>query len=275
MILGYLYATKYDPDMGVANGLVLRVFLPALVFDVVSSGDFAVWTYRWLILAGVIVVLGSGLIAWPIGKIMKFPNQAFVPSMMFNNCGNLGLPLMVLAFGEPALEAAIVLFLISNMGHFTIGVYLFGGAVSWKGVLGHSVNIATVLALGFNFTDTKLPEVLQLPITMLGQIVIPLMLFSLGVRMQRTQLAHWRIGLVSGIVCPLSGILFALLGAWILPLSDFQIAILILFAALPPAVLNFLFSEQYNQQPEVVASIVLIGNAMSVAILSIVLWWLL
>ena len=35
---------------------------------------------------------------------------------------------------------------------------------------------------------------------------------------------------------------------------------LLVFGALPPAVLNFLFAERYNQEPERVASIVLIGN---------------
>ena len=275
VLLGFLYAYKFEPDMGVANGLVLRVFLPALIFDVVAGGEFAIITYRWLIVGGILVIVGSGLIAWPIGRILKYPNRVFVPSMMFNNCGNLGLPVAVLAFGEQGLEAAIILFLVSNLGHFTFGVYLFGGAVSWKSLLGNAVNIATILALVFNFTGTRLPEVIQFPITMLGQVGIPLMLFSLGVRMRRTQMEHWKIGVVSGLVCPLSGLLFAAIAVWILPLTAFQIGILVLFSALPPAVLNFLFSEQYNQQPEVVASIVLISNTMSVGILSVVLWWLL
>ncbi len=275
VLLGFLYAHKFEPDMGVANGLVLRVFLPALIFDVLVGGEFAIATYRWLIIGGILVILGSGLIAWPLGRILKYPNRVFVPSMMFNNCGNLGLPVAVLAFGEQGLEAAIILFLISNLGHFTFGVYLFGGAVSWKSLFGNAVNITTILALTFNFTGTRLPDVLQFPITMLGQVGIPLMLFSLGVRMRRTQMEHWKIGVVSGLACPLAGLLFAAVAVWILPLTTFQAGVLILFSALPPAVLNFLFSEQYNQQPDVVASIVLISNAMSVGVLSVVLWWLL
>ena len=35
---------------------------------------------------------------------------------------------------------------------------------------------------------------------------------------------------------------------------------LLVFGALPPAVLNFLFAERYKQEPQRVASIVLIGN---------------
>lgn len=273
--MGYFYARKFRPDMDVANGLVLRVFVPALVFDVISVGDFELLDYRWLVLGGAIVILGSGLIAWPLGKLLGFPYRAFVPSMMFNNCGNLGLPLAVLAFGDSALEAAVILFLVSNIGHFTVGIYLFGGAVSWKGLLTTPVNIATGLALIFNLGGIQLPNIILLPISMMGQIVIPLMLFSLGVRMLNVRLEHWVIGIVGALVCPIAGLIFGLFASWILPLSEFQIGVLILFSALPPAVLNFLLSEQYNQQPEMVASMVLIGNAVSVVVLSLILWWLL
>lgn len=261
--------------MDVANGLVLRIFVPALAFDVISSGDFALMSYRWLLLGGAMVVLGSGLIAWPVGRILKYPGRAFVPTMMFNNCGNLGLPLAVLSFGDHALEAAVVLFLISNMGHFTLGVYLFGGAVSWWGVLSNPVNLATFAALAINFAGIQVPDIILFPISMLGDIVIPLMLFSLGVRMYSASWVHLRAGIVSGLVCPLSGLAFGVIAAYILPLDELQAKNLILFSALPPAVLNFLMSEQYRQQPEMVASMVLIGNAMSVLILTVVLWWLL
>ena len=44
--------------------------------------------------------------------------------MMFNNCGNLGLPLAVLAFGDAALAPAVVMFLVSNLLHFSFGTWL-------------------------------------------------------------------------------------------------------------------------------------------------------
>ena len=36
------------------------------------------------------------------------------------------------------------------------------------------------------------------------------------------------------------------------------------FGALPPAVLNFMVAEQFGQEPGKVASIVLIGNLLSI-----------
>jgi predicted permease len=49
----------------------------------------------------------------------------------------------------------------------------------------------------------------------------------------------------------------------VLGLAPTPYAMLVLFASLPPAVLNFLLADQYRQEPERVASIVLIGNLAS------------
>lgn len=47
--------------------------------------------------------------------------------------------------------------------------------------------------------------------------------------------------------------------------------VLPLFAVLPPAVLNYVFAERYGQEPERVASIVLLGNASALVVLPAVL----
>ncbi len=92
-----------------------------------------------------------------------------------------------------------------------------------------------------------------------------MMLLSLGVRLMDVQWSDWRIGVVGGLVCPLTGIAMAALLSPILGLDEAQRGLLILFGCLPPAVLNFMVAEQYRQEPGKVASIVLIGNMMSVA----------
>jgi predicted permease len=45
-----------------------------------------------------------------------------------------------------------------------------------------------------------------------------------------------------------------------------------LFAALPPAVLCYVVAEQYNQEPEKVAAIVLLGNLCAVLFVPVGLW---
>ena len=49
----------------------------------------------------------------------------------------------------------------------------------------------------------------------------------------------------------------------------------LLFGALPPAVLNYIFAERYRQEPDRVASIVLLGNSAALAIIPLTLAWVL
>ena len=65
-------------------------------------------------LGSVGVVLGSGLLAWPVARLLREDARTFVPPMMFNNCGNMGLPLAALAFGARGFSAMVALFTISQ-----------------------------------------------------------------------------------------------------------------------------------------------------------------
>lgn len=112
-------------------------------------------------------------------------------------------------------------------------------------------------------------------IDMLGQIAIPLMLFSLGVRMTNVDFSNWRIGLYGAILSPLTGVVVAIPFALLMDLSAEHTAYLILFATLPPAVLNFMVAERYNQESHIVASVVLLANISSVIIIPITLFFIL
>lgn len=109
------------------------------------------------------------------------------------------------------------------------------------------------------------------PIEMLGQIAIPLMLFALGVRLTSVDLKDWQIGLAGAFLCPLTGVVTALSITRFIELHGEQLSLLIVFGALPPAVLNFMLAEKYQQEPGKVASIVMLGHLASVAIIPVTL----
>jgi hypothetical protein len=70
---------------------------------------------------------------------------------------------------------------------------------------------------------------------------------------------------------PLAGMAIAAGVIQLLGLQGREAAMLLVFGALPPAVLNFLFAERYRQEPERVASIVLIGNLAALLFLPLAL----
>ena len=263
--LGWLYARRAKPDMGWVNRISMNVLSPALIFSALASKDFDIVANRPLILGSIGVVLGSGLIAWPFAKVLRQDHRTFVPPMMFNNCGNMGLPLAVLAFGPSGFSAMVAVFTISNLLHFTVGAWMIDHHARFGRLLKNPMVWSTVVGFAFALTHPPLPEWAATTFKIVGDALIPMMLLSLGVRLMDVQWSDWRIGVVGGLVCPLTGIAMAVLLSPILGLDEAQRGLLILFGCLPPAVLNFMVAEQYRQEPGKVASIVLIGNMMSVA----------
>jgi len=121
---GYFYARRHKPEMAVANRLNMDVFVPALVFAAMAGKSFDLAAYGPLALGALLLLLTCGLAAWPVARLLGVPAKTFVPPMLFNNSGNIGLPLAVLAWGEAALPAAVILFMVENTLHFSLGARL-------------------------------------------------------------------------------------------------------------------------------------------------------
>ncbi|UTW14134.1 AEC family transporter [Marinobacterium rhizophilum] len=273
--VGYLYARRIHTDMSVANRVNMDVFTPALILSVMADKSFDLALYQPLAVGALCVVIGSGLLLAPLCRLIGIHPKTFLPPMMFNNSGNLGIPLMVLAFGEQALPAAVVLFLVENSLHFTLGTYMLNPRMHPLSLLRIPMILAAIAGLVISGADWVLPVYVKTFIDMLGQIAIPLMLFSLGVRMLSIDLSNWRSGMIGAVLCPLSGILMALAVQQVLHLDEAQFHYLILFGALPPALLNYLVAERYNQEPQQVASIVLLSNIASLVIIPLTLVFIL
>jgi predicted permease len=132
--------------------------------------------------------------------------------------------------------------------------------------------IAMMLGVVFAAAHVAMPAPFATALKMAGEASIPIMLFSLGVRMINVNFRSWQVGLVGAIVCPVTGLAIAWLLDGILPLTSDQRGQMYLFAALPPAVFCFMMAEQYKQEPDKVASIVMLGNLAALVFVPAGLW---
>jgi malate permease and related proteins len=280
--LGYGYArlrgNAVRADMLSVNRVSMGVLCPLLIFTALAGKDFDLAHNGMLILAGALISIGSGVLAWPVARAFGYDVRSFVPPMMYNNCGNMGLPLAVLAFGSTSLGSAVALFMACNLVYFSLGIKILESgrsdgvhASSWK-FLANPMMIAMMLGTAFAAVHVPLPAPLFQAMKMLGDACIPLMLFSLGVRMMDVNFRSWHIGLVGAVVCPVAGLGVAWLLDQALGLTTEQRGQMYLFASLPPAVFCFMMAEQYKQEPDKVASIVLLGNLAALIFVPVGLW---
>jgi len=271
ILAGWAYGRRRSADMTSANLLNMDVFTPALVFAALAGKSYDLATYGPLAAAGVAVVLGSGLIGWPIARLCGLQAKTLLPPMMFKNSGNMGLPVLLLAFGEPALPAAIVLFLVTNLLHFSFGAWLLDHHARLATLWRIPVLLAGLAGLTVSLLGIAIWPPLLLAIKMVGDIAIPLMLFSLGLRLTTADWHTARSGLLGAVLTPLAGMAAAWAVADLMRLESGQADMLLVFGALPPAVLNYMFAERYRQEPEKVAAIVLVGNVAAAAFVSLAL----
>lgn len=273
IVLGYILGRMWKPDMRVVNRLNLDVFGPFLVLAYLSDKGVDLVSLWPLVIASVVIVLGSGLLAWPFAKLSGQNPRTFVPPMMFNNCGNMGLPLALFAFGAPGVAGMVALFTTSNLLHFTLGAFIVNKHTDLKVLLKSPMVWATIIGASLGLSGLHLPDSVHAPMKMIGDCTIPVMLLSLGVRMLDVKREDFSNSLLGAAVCPLTGLLIAGVAALWLPMNKTQIGLVYLFGSLPPAVLNFLVADYYKQEPEKVASIVLVGNIASIVFIPFGLWF--
>ena len=194
---------------------------------------------------GVVARLRSARVA--VRALLHVDPRTFVPPMMFNNCGNMGLPLAVLAFGAAGLRPMVALFTISNLLHFTLGVWIINHHAAFGNLLRNPMVVATFAGFAFALAHPPLPEWLTSAIKMVGDALIPMMLLSLGVRLAEVPLGRLAARRRRRPRVPAhrhrDGA--SLLGAAARPRRD-AAGLLILFGCLPPAVLNFMVAEQFR-----------------------------
>jgi predicted permease len=268
---GWAYGRRRAADMTFLNQINMEIFLPALVFAQLANGTFDLSRYQGLAWGVLLMVAGSGLLGWGVARLAGSPAKVFVPSMMFNNCGNLGLPLAVLAFGEAALAPAVVMLLVTNLVQFSFGNWLLDHHARWWNIWRIPVVLATLAGFAFSVTHAALWPPLEFAVKMLGDVSIPLLLLALGVRIAQSRLKALRIGVIGALARPAIGLLLTWGIAALLSLHGEQRAMLMIYGALPPAVLNYVFAERYNQGPDEVAAIVILGNIAAVLIIPLVL----
>ncbi len=262
--VGYFYGRRTRPDMATFNRIALDVLSPLLVYSALASSDFHLGDHTVLLFGGAVLILGGGLLAWPLARLVGAQPRTLVPVVMFNNCGNMGLPLALLAFGPAHFGAAVALFSISNLLHFSLGARLTSREARTRELLLSPLMIATALGFASALLDVRPPPIVLSGMKLLGDAMLPMMLFALGVRLTGLTRAGLGLGLLGAVARPLTGLAIAIPLAWALGLEGASKGQLLLFAALPPAVIQYLLAERYGQEPAKVAAMILLGNALAV-----------
>jgi len=269
--LGFGWARKgIDYPVDFVTRVVMNIGAPCLILSSFSRagidiGKMAEVASATLVVLAIMLVLGSLLI-----RLMRLEISTFLPSLLFPNIGNMGLPVCLFAFGKTGLALGLTVFLVVFTLQMSLGIMLAAGRGNLRGLLKQPVLWATVGAVVLVASGKTLPGWLDNTTGILGGATIPLMLITLGVSLARLKVAEWRHSLLFSLVRVLGGFgLAVLVSAW-LGLDGVDRGVLILQSSMPVAVFNYLLALRYQREPGEVAGMVVLSTLLAFALLPLI-----
>lgn len=261
---GFLWGrSRHGFDQDFVTRLITNIGAPCLVFATLTKaplpgGEVAAMSAATFVCLAVFAVVGI-----PVLLVTRQSLRAFLPSILFPNIGNMGLPVCLFAFGERGLTLATVYFASTSVIQFTAGPAIASGRFDPKFILRVPFIHAVWLALLVGGLGVPMPQWVLNTTSLAGGMTIPLMLLALGVALARlsarslpraTALSALRIGL--GLATGFGvAHLFGFTGA--------ERGVLVIESAMPTAVFNYLFARMYDNAPEEVAGIVLVSTVLA------------
>ncbi|MES2624955.1 MAG: AEC family transporter, partial [Pseudomonadota bacterium] len=260
-LVGYGWVKRgLEFDTPFVSRLVMEVGAPCLIFSTFMDLEIDMVAFRSMAWAAFAAMILFGIIGAAVLYVCKLDQRTWLPTQMFPNVGNMGLPLCLLAFGDEGFALSLTYFMVNVVFGFTLGMAITSGRLSLLELVKSPMFISVLITLGFLFTGSKPPAWIQDTTSLLGDLTIPLMLVAMGVSLARFQITSFKRSFALSVLRIGMGFLVGVVLAGILGLEGVARGIMILQSAMPVAVFSYLFAVRYNRSPEEVAGTVVIST---------------
>jgi predicted permease len=202
---------------------------------------------------------------------------------VIGNVGFLGVPMLVLLLGEPAIGPVMMILAVDLIVFSSLIVILITGSRDGRialgvlktvgiGLLKNPMIVSIVLGLGWASTGFALPDPVNEFLGILGAAATPGALFAIGASLaaksaERLEIAGW-LSFCKLVLHPI----FVAAGVLLLfPTDAYTAAVAIAAAALPVAGNVFILAQHYGVAPQRVSAAILISTSISIVTVSIVL----
>jgi len=280
VLAGFSFQRLKPVDSRALTQIVLHLMFPAFIFcDVYQSQLPFNETLQMILLSVVLVIVmfGLGYFSGRVAGLQQTEVLALALTTAFMNAGNFGLAVAEMSFGGEGIAWASIFFLTCVILNNAVGVCVaeIGRATARRALI-EVVRIpalyAIIAAVLANALHLEVPQPIMEPLDLIGRGAIPVMLIVLGMQIADSGMpSRWGVISIATtlrlIVAPLIALGMSLLLGWTGMLRDIGI----LQAGMPSAILNGVLAAEYNLEPDLVASTILISTLLSPLTLTIIL----
>ncbi|MDA4844445.1 AEC family transporter [Hoeflea poritis] len=271
--VGYVLGrSKLQLDSATISSLVLLVATPCLIFSTLTSLDISGETVAKMALSAVLCVSIAALLGLAVLKLAGMSYRTFLPSLMMPNSGNIGLPLVLLAFGETGLALGISYFFVIALLQYTVGAAISSGQYRFRDLANQPLIYSILLVGVVAVTGIEVPVIIASTTELLGGMMIPAMLILLGTSLARLSVSDLKPAITIAIARLCIGLPASLIVIAALSLSGVEAGTVFLLAMMPTAIVNYVFAERYREDSRQVAGAVVVSTLLTFALLPALLW---
>ena len=247
---------------------------PGLAFYAITSSGISFdlfFDYFFYTLLAVVFFSVIGIILLLIQK-RDFISE--LPPLILPNCGNMGLPICLFAYGKVGLGIASAISAVIIISHFTFGIFLASKRISLE-ILVKSVPVyAVIVAVCFLYLNIKPPMFVENTAFLLAYSTIALILMSLGVALTKLKVFSLTHTIISSFARLILGPLVGLIIIFFYDLKGYAAGVLFIQCSMPSAILTYLVGSMYSSKKVVnsISSVIVCSTIMSFITVPIIVY---
>ncbi len=270
------------------NSVVLNIFLPALCIKAVYTARIDARLFL-VPLTSLVTTVASLLLSLGLYSLLERRMQiasaekgVLVLGATFGNVLYLGLPVLTGLYGGEAAKYALFYDLLAA----TPALWIFGATVASRHGEGRGTTITESLktiatlppiwgiagGFGLKLAAVPVPPFLMKSFGMLGETVVPLMLFSVGLALSFPKVKHAIKALPAIFMKLLIVPLLGFLAGRLLGLQGEALAACVVEAAMPTMVLLLLIAARFKLDVALAAFLIIVTTALFLISLPLVLF---
>lgn len=275
ILIGFLFGKFSKIDLNGVVDILFYVGIPVLAFNSTLSSEIVLADAGKVWASALLVMLGCGAVGWFVFKMLRQKHSgAYLPIILMNTV-NIPFAIISLQFGSEGMLVAVLFFIANTVVMNSLGIVIVSGK-SWKDGIREMFKVpaiyAVILGLSFNLFDVKVPDFVLRPLNLIGTMVVPLVLLILGTKLSSVKITSLPTALIASLIRLGVGLLLGIAAVEIFNLTGVLRAVVIFDSAMPAAVNSSILAIKYDNEADLVSSIVFITTVASLIMIPFLLW---